>query len=122
MKDVEKNVVYAACPYCGQQVIVDGETKDLEEYAKLHCKCSPAIQYQNRINRTEALTEVIEWRCKEVPSIKTILLNAVPILLEGGVKSIVLKGKDDKTYQISEKDNYLKFKDKELTEFESDEI
>lgn len=122
MKDVEKNVVYAECPFCGQQLIVEGEAENLTEYAKRHCKCNTAVKYQDRLNRTEALTEIIEWRCREVPSIKTILLNAVPILLEGGVKSIVLKGRDDKTYQISEKDNYLKFKDKELTEFESEEI
>lgn len=122
MKDVEKSVVYAECPFCGQKITVLEDADDLEVYAKMHCKCSAALNFRNHENRKEALTDIIEWRCKDVPSIKGLLIGAMEILLSGQVKSLTIKGKDDKTYLISEKDGYLKFKDKELTEYESDEI
>lgn len=120
MKDVEKNVVYAECPFCGQKITVLEDAEDLITYAKMHC--SAALNFRNHENRKEALTDIIEWRCKEVPSIKDLLIGAMEILLSGQVKSLTIKGKDDKTYLISEKYVYLKFKDKELTEYESDEI
>ncbi len=120
MKDVEKKVEVAKCPFCGQMVTVLEQTEDLTEYAKLHCRCSMAQNYADRVARTERVKEIVEWRCKGKDGIKEVLLAALPTLFRGSYKSIVIKANDDIVYSLSDRDGIIHYKDKEQTEYEED--